>query len=66
MKREFYRSLHETVMGREWLRKLVVLGVKLLPGIVYLAYPLMVLYFLQRSGSGCFGGYWCLRRGSCW
>lgn len=49
MKREFYRSLHETVMGREWLRKLVVLGVKLLPGIVYLAYPLMVLYFFAAQ-----------------
>lgn len=56
LKREFYQSLHNTVIQREWLRKLVVWGVKLLPGIVYLAYPLMVLYFLAAQRQWLFRG----------
>ena len=44
MNKDFYRKLHDFVMERSGLYKLVVWGVKLLPGIVYAAYPLLIGY----------------------
>ncbi len=44
MNKDFYRKLHDSVMEHDWLRKLVTDGVKLLPGVVYVAYPLLVGY----------------------
>lgn len=45
MNKDFYRKLHDFVLEHGWLHKLVVGGVKILPGIVYAAYPLLVVYF---------------------
>lgn len=44
MNRDFYGKLHDFVMEHDWLHKLVTGGVKLLPGIVYVAYPLLIVY----------------------
>ena len=44
MKKDFYRKLHDLVMAHSGLHRLVVWSVKLLPGIVYASYPLMVVY----------------------
>ena len=44
MNKDFYRKLHDFVMEHDWLHKLVTGGVKLLPGIVYAAYPLLIGY----------------------
>ena len=45
MNKDFYRKLHDFVLEHGWLHKLVVGGVKILPGIVYAAYPLLIVYF---------------------
>lgn len=44
MRKDFYRKLHDFVLEHGWLHKLVTGGVKLLPGIVYAAYPLLIVY----------------------
>lgn len=44
MKKDFYRKLHDLVMEHSRLHRLVVWGVKILPGIVYASYPLLVVY----------------------
>ncbi len=44
MKKDFYRKLHDLVMEHGGLYRLVVWSVKLLPGIVYASYPLLVVY----------------------
>lgn len=44
MKKEFYQHLHDWVMEHPALHRAVVGDVKLLPGIVYAAYPLMIGY----------------------
>ena len=46
MKREFYEHLHERVETSPGLKKAVVAGTKALPGIVYVAYPLLVVFLL--------------------
>lgn len=46
MKQEFYENLHRLVEASPGLKKAVEMGTKLLPGIVYVAYPLLVLYLL--------------------
>ena len=45
MNKDFYRKLHDFVLEHGWLHKLVTDGVKILPGIVYAAYPLLIVYF---------------------
>lgn len=45
MNKDFYRKLHDFVLEHGWLHKLVTGGVKILPGIVYAAYPLLIVYF---------------------
>ena len=51
MKKVFYENLHERVEGSPGLKKAVMLGTKALPGIVYIAYPLLVafLVFFRRE-----------------
>ncbi len=44
MNKDFYRKLHDFVMERSRLHRLVVWSVKLLPGIVYVSYPLLLIY----------------------
>lgn len=44
MNKDFYVRLHKQVMEHPALRKAVTWSVKLLPGIVYAAYPLLVVY----------------------
>ncbi len=44
MKQQFYTSLHRTVSGRPLLRAAVLWGTRLLPALVYGAYPLMLLW----------------------
>lgn len=46
MKREFYQNLHDFVLKHEGLKQAVVLGTKFLPGLVYLSYPLMLLWLI--------------------
>lgn len=46
MKREFYQNLHDFVLKHEHLKKALVLGTKFFPGIVYVSYPLMLLWLL--------------------
>ena len=51
MKKEFYQNLHDYVLSHEGLKKMVELGTKFLPGIVYVSYPLMLLCLLLiKSG----------------
>ena len=50
MRREFYQNLHDYVLSHGGLKKMVELGTKFLPGIVYVSYPLMLLFlFLTKS-----------------
>lgn len=44
MKKNFYMHMHRQVMEHAGLHRLVVWSVKLLPGIVYAAYPLLIGY----------------------
>ncbi len=44
MNKDFYRKLHDFVMERSKLHRLVVWSVKLLPGIVYISYPLLIVF----------------------
>ncbi len=46
MNKDFYRKLHDFVLEHGWLHKLVTDGVKILPGIVYAAYPLLIVSLL--------------------
>ena len=44
MKKDFYEKLHDLVMEHSGLHRLVVWGVKILPGIVYASYPMLIVY----------------------
>lgn len=44
MKKKFYMHMHRQAMEHAGLHRLVVWSVKLLPGIVYAAYPLLIGY----------------------
>lgn len=46
MKHTLYHRIHDYVTQHPSLRQAVVLSTKLLPGIVYAAYPLMLLWLL--------------------
>ncbi len=46
MKREFYESLHKAILSRPGVKRGVEISVKLLPGLVYVAYPLLAAYLL--------------------
>lgn len=46
MKREFYESIHNMVLSRPGLKRGVEIAVKLLPGLVYVEYPLLAVYLL--------------------
>ena len=43
---EFYRRIHDDMAARPGLCRALGISVKLLPGLVYAAYPLMLLYLL--------------------
>ena len=49
MDKKFYLALHDRVLGSPLLLGLVRGGTRLLPGIVYVSYPLMLLYLLIFS-----------------
>lgn len=51
MNKEFYQNLHTFVETHGALRKAVTLATKALPGIVYVSYPVMLVY-LFFVGSG--------------
>lgn len=42
----FYQSVHDSMIRRPALCRVLTASVKLLPGLVYVAYPLMLLYLL--------------------
>ena len=44
MSKNFYQNIHDGVSNRPWLRGLVTASAKLLPGLVYLCYPLLLIY----------------------
>ena len=44
MTKNFYQQIHNGVVQRPKLRSLVIASAKLLPGLVYLSYPLLLLY----------------------
>ena len=46
MKKEQYLSLHNFVISHPVLRQAVISGTKLLPGMVYVCYPLLLVYLL--------------------
>lgn len=46
MKQTFYLRLHNFVLLHPRLQTALILSTKLLPGIVYIAYPLMLLWLL--------------------
>ena len=47
----FYQTIHDSMIRRPALCRVLKVSVKLLPGLVYAAYPLMLLYLLlfQRA-----------------
>ena len=51
MTKNFYRKIHEGVSGRPKCRAAVSASVKLLPGLVYLSYPLLLLYLAISNRS---------------
>lgn len=46
MNRKFYQNLHDFVLRHTALKTAVTLGTKFLPCIVYVSYPLMLLWLL--------------------
>ncbi len=44
--KNFYQQIHNGVSARPWLKAAVTASAKLLPGLVYLSYPLLLLYLL--------------------
>ena len=56
MKKDFYEKLHDLVMEHSGLHRLVVWGVKILPGIVYASYPLLIVYLVLCSRENLLRG----------
>lgn len=56
MKKDFYQKLHDLVMEHSGLHRLVVWGVKILPGIVYASYPMLIVYLALCSRENLLRG----------
>lgn len=52
MKQSTYQAIHDFVTARPALRQAVILCTKLLPGIVYVSYPLMLVYLFLTHSHG--------------
>lgn len=58
MKREQYQTIHEFVLARPGLERVVQVSTRVLPGLVYVSYPLLLLYLLVTQSPGLLRAIW--------